>query len=102
MPALPYDVDVRLKSLGLYVERMGRRDRGRPTVRDRRWYFCGWYWHRGTSKRVNDGPHGPFPCWSAAAVDALRAAEEFHWSPDMRMLTPAERDMVAQAKSAYA
>lgn len=70
MAALPGWVDRELARRGVRVVRYGRMKRGRPTNLERRWFFCGWYWHREHDRRVTDGPHGPFPCWSAALAHA--------------------------------
>lgn len=81
---LPLWTSERLQALGIYVERYGRGDRGRPTVSERSWYFCGYYWHRGTKARVSDGPFGPFPCASAAVADALAHADAHQWREETR------------------
>lgn len=72
MAALPGWVDDTLHQHKIHIERYGRNKRGGPTREERRWFFCGWYYHRTERRRVVDGPHGPFPCKSAAMTDALR------------------------------
>lgn len=99
MSMLPYHVELRLKTLGVHIERLGRTRRGAPTIRERRWFFCGWYFHRGTAKTISSGPYGPFPCWSAAAAEALRMAQEMQWRPDMRLLNSSERDLVQRTEA---
>lgn len=71
MAALPQWTHDRMSRLGVIVERYGRTTRGRPSHHDSKWFFCGWYYHRGNRRHVTDGPHGPFPCMSAAIADAL-------------------------------
>ena len=75
MAALPYWVDDALAKHKVVYTRYGRDKKGRPTALERRWFFCGWYYHREHRNRVIDGPHGPFPCQSAAMTDALRRYE---------------------------
>jgi hypothetical protein len=94
MSRLPEHVDVRLKALGVHMDRFGRGQQKSARLSDRRWYFCGWYFHRGTKTHLTEGPYGPFPCRSAAATEALRLAEQNQWRPDLRMLKPSEREMI--------
>lgn len=68
---LPHWVDKALHDHKVRVVRYGRNKTGRPSNLERRWFFCGWYFHREIGRRVVDGPHGPFPCMSAAMVAAL-------------------------------
>lgn len=68
---LPEWTKQQLAAKKVKIERYGRNQRGRPSMEDSRWYFCGWYWHREEKRRVTEGPHGPFPCWSAAVAHAL-------------------------------
>ena len=68
---LPRWVEQTLEKHNIHVERYGRAKQGRPSKLERRWFFCGWYYHRGSKRRITDGPYGPFPCWSAAMADAL-------------------------------
>lgn len=70
MSALPQWVDRTLAKMGVHTERYGRDRAGAPKALDRKWFFCGWYWHVGTKRQVTKGPFGPFPCWSAALLDA--------------------------------
>lgn len=70
MASLPKWVDRALTNKRVVVERYGRGTTGRPTALRRKWFFCGWYYHREDRGRVVDGPFGPFPCWSAASADA--------------------------------
>lgn len=71
MTALPKWVEDTLAKHNIHVVRYGRSKTGRPTDLERKWFFCGWYYHKESRKRVTDGPYGPFPCFSAAMVDAL-------------------------------
>lgn len=69
---LPGWVSDALDRKKIRIERYGRATRGRPTKLESRWYFCGWYWHQETNRRITNGPFGPFPCPSAAAAHALQ------------------------------
>lgn len=71
---MPRWVDQEIHKAKVRVERYGRYERGRPSLAERRFYFCGWYWFQeGRRGFVTNGPFGPFPCRSAAEADALTA-----------------------------
>lgn len=67
---LPRQVESQLRYYGVTIERYGRNKRGRPSIADQKWFFCGWYWSVQAGKIYKEGPVGPFPCWSAAAASA--------------------------------
>lgn len=69
---LPDWVDSELGKRGVVIERYGRDGPGPRTLTERRWLFCGWYWHVAKNKKVVEGPFGPFPCFSAAMADAVQ------------------------------
>lgn len=68
---LPSWIEKKLTAHHVRIVRYGRTRKGRPAHLERRWFFCGWYYHREVRQHVLDGPHGPFPCISAAMVDAM-------------------------------
>lgn len=71
MSILPEWAYQALSAHKVQIVRYGRDRRGRPNDLEKRWFFCGWYYHREIRKHVVDGPIGPFPCMSAAMSDAI-------------------------------
>lgn len=71
MGALPNWVDEVLHAHKIQVHRYGRIKRGRPRELERRWFFCGWYFHLEKNKKIVAGPYGPYQCRSAAMTTAL-------------------------------